>query len=171
MTFVEAAAMPHAAMLAIQGLRDRGEIQPGQKLLINGAGGGVGTFGVQIAKSIGVEVTGVDSPGKLDTMRSVGFDHTIDYTQEDFTRNGQCYDLILDTKTDRSTFDYARALSPNGIYVTVGGSTARLFQALIMDLNYINELFEAGKIKPVIDGPFKLNEYLKPSGILEKANT
>ena len=164
MTFVEAAAMPHAAMLAIQGLRDRGEIQPGQKLLINGAGGGVGTFGVQIAKSIGVEVTGVDSSGKLDTMRSVGFDHTIDYTQEDFTRNGQCYDLILDTKTDRSTFDYARALSPNGIYVTVGGSTARLFQALIMgrwistfskksirivalkpnkDLNYINELFEA----------------------------
>ncbi len=179
MTFMEAAAIPHAAMLAIQGLRDKGQIQPGQKLLINGAGGGVGTFGVQIAKLIGVEVTGVDSSGKLDMMRSMGFDHVIDYTQEDFTKNGQCYDLILDTKTNRSIFDYARALSPNGIYVTVGGSPARLFQALFLgpwisrfskkkmhivalkpnkDLDYMNELFEAGKIKPVIDGPYKLSE-------------
>jgi len=179
MTFIEAAAIPHAAMLAIQGLRDKGQIQPGQKLLINGAGGGVGTIGVQIAKLIGVEVTGVDSSGKLDMMRSMGFDHVIDYTQEDFTKNGQCYDLIFDTKTNRSIFDYARALSPNGIYVTVGGSTARLLQALFLgpwismfskkitrivalkpnkDLDYMNELFEAGKIKPVIDGPYKLNE-------------
>ena len=179
MTFVEAAAIPHAAMLAVQGLRDKGQIQSGQKLLINGAGGGVGTFAVQIAKLIGVEVTGVDSSGKLDMMRSMGFDHAIDYTQEDFTKNGQCYDLILDTKTNRSIFDYARALSPNGIYVTVGGSTARLFQALFLgpwismfskknirivglkpnkDLDYMNELFEAGKVKPVIDGPYKLSE-------------
>ena len=179
MTFVEAAAIPHAAMLAIQGLRDKGQIQPGQKLLINGAGGGVGTFGVQIAKLIGVEMTGVDNSGKFDMMRSMGFDHAIDYTQEDFTKNGQCYDLILDTKTNRSIFDYARALSPNGIYVTVGGSTARLFQALLLgpwismfskkkirivglkpnkDLDYMNELFEAGKVKPVIDGPYKLSE-------------
>ena len=179
MTFVEAAAIPHAAMLAIQGLRDKGQIQPGQKLLINGAGGGVGTFGVQIAKIIGVEMTGVDSSGKLDMMRSMGFDHVIDYTQEDFTKNEQCYDLILDTKTNRSVFDYARALCPHGIYVTVGGSMARLIQALLLgpwisrfskknirivglkpnkDLDYMNELFEAGKVKPVIDGPYKLNE-------------
>ena len=179
MTFVEAAAIPHAAMLTIQGLRDKGQIQPGQTLLINGAGGGVGTFAVQLAKSIGVEVTGVDSSGKLNMMRSMGFDHVIDYTQEDFTKNGQCYDLILDTKTNRSTFDYARALSPQGIYVTVGGTTTRLFQALFLgptirifsnkdirivalkpnkDLPYMNELFEAGKVKPVIDGPYSLSE-------------
>jgi NADPH:quinone reductase-like Zn-dependent oxidoreductase len=179
MTFDEAAAIPQAAMLAIQGLRDKGQIRQGQKLLINGAGGGVGTFAVQIAKLYGVEVTGVDSSGKLDMLRSMGFDQVIDYTQEDFTKNGQCYDLILDVKTNRSILDYARALSPNGIYVTVGGSMARLFQALILgpwismiskkkirivglkpnkDLAYMNELFEAGKVKPVIDGPYKLSE-------------
>jgi len=179
MTFDEAAAIPQAAMLAVQGLRDKGRIQPGQKLLINGAGGGVGTFAVQIAKLYGVEVTGVDSSGKLDMLRSMGFDQVIDYTQEDFTRSGQCYDLILDVKTNRSVFDYARALSPNGTYVTVGGSTARLFQASLLgpwisminkknihivllkpnkDLAYMNELFEAGKVKPVIDGPYTLSE-------------
>ncbi|MGD2092484.1 MAG: NAD(P)-dependent alcohol dehydrogenase, partial [Candidatus Aminicenantes bacterium] len=151
----------------------------GQKLLINGAGGGVGTFAVQIAKLNGVEVTGVDSSGKLDMLRSMGFDHVIDYTQEDFTKNRQCYDLILDVKTNRSIFDYMRVLSPNGIYVTVGGSMPRIFQALFLgpwismfikkkirivalkpnkDLAYMNELFEAGKIKPVIDGPYKLSE-------------
>jgi NADPH:quinone reductase-like Zn-dependent oxidoreductase len=112
-------------------------------------------------------------------LRSLGFDHIIDYTQEDFTKNGQCYDLILDVKTNRSMFDYTRALSPNGIYVTVGGSMARIFQALFLgplismiskknirlvalkpnkDLAYMNELFEAGKVKPVIDGPYKLSE-------------
>ena len=180
MTFVEAAAIPHAAMLAVQGLHDEGQIQPGQKLAINGAGGGVGTLGVQIAKSMGVvEVTGVDSSGKLDMMRSIGFVQTIDYTQEDFTENEQCYDLILDTKTNRSIFKYMRVLNPHGTYVTVGGDTPRLFQALFLgpiirmfskksvcivnlkpnkDLNYMNELFEAGKIKPVIDGPYKLSE-------------
>ena len=179
MTFIEAAAIPHAAMLSVQGLRDIGQIQPGQKVLINGAGGGVGIFGVQIAKLIGVDVTGVDSLGKFDMMRSMGFDQTIDYAQEDFTKNGQRYDLILDTKTNRSIFDYAHALSPNGIYVTVGGSMARLFQALLLgpwismfskknirivalkpnkDLDFINELFEAGKVKSVIDGPYKFSE-------------
>jgi NADPH:quinone reductase-like Zn-dependent oxidoreductase len=172
MTFAEAAAIPQAAMLAVQGLRDRGGIQPGQKVLINGAGGGVGTFAVQIAKLYGVEVTGVDSSAKLDLMRSLGFDKVIDYAQEDFTRNGTRYDLILDVKTNRSIFDYARALSPNGTYVTVGGSLARLFQILFIgplismttkkticvamlkpnkDLAYMCELFEAGKVKPVID--------------------
>ena len=182
MTFVEAAAIPHAAMLVIQGLRDKGQIQPGQKLLINGAGGGVGTLGVQVAKSIGVEVAGVDNSGKLDMMRSIGFDQVIDYTKEDFTQTGLRYDLILDTKTNRSIFKYARALSPNGTYVTVGGSTARLFQAFLLgpliqklskkhirvlglepnkDLDYVNELFETGKIKPVIDGPYELSEVPK----------
>ncbi len=130
MTFEEAAAIPQAGMLALQGLRDIGHIQPGQKLLINGAGGGVGTFGVQLAKLYGVDdVTGVDNSGKLDMMRSMGFDHVIDYTKEDFTKNGQCYDLILDNKMNRSVFDYMRALSPNGIYVTTVGSMARFLQA------------------------------------------
>lgn len=179
MTFDEAAAIPQAAMLAVQGLRDKGQIQPGQKLLINGAGGGVGTFAVQIAKLYGVEVTGVDSTGKLDMLRSMGFDHVIDYTKEDFTKNGLCYDLILDVKTNRSIFNYTRALNPNGTYVTVGGSLVRIFQALLLgplismiskkkirivalkpnkDLAYMNELFEAGRVKPVIDGPYKLSE-------------
>jgi NADPH:quinone reductase-like Zn-dependent oxidoreductase len=179
MTFAEAAAIPQAAMLAVQGLRDRGGIQAGQKLLINGAGGGVGTFAVQIAKLYGVEVTGVDSSAKLDLMRSLGFDDVIDYTQEDFTKNGRRYDLILDVKTNRSIFDYARALSPNGTYVTVGGSLARLLQILFIgplismtskkairivalkpnkDLAYMSELFEAGKVKPVMDRLRKLSE-------------
>src|SRR5687767_825955 len=179
MSFEEAAAIPQAAMLAVQGLIDKGHIQSGQKLLINGAGGGVGTFAVQIAKLYGVEVTGVDSSGKLDMLRSMGFDHVIDYTKEDFTKNGKSYDLILDVKTNRSMFDYARALSYKGVYVTVGGSIARLFQALFLsswismiskkyirivplkpnkDLAYMNELFEAGKIKSVIDGPYRLDE-------------
>ena len=132
MSFVEAAAVPQAAMLALQGLRDKGQIQAGQKLLINGAGGGVGTYAVQIAKLYGVEVAGVDSSGKLEMLRSIGFDQVIDYTQEDFTKNGQCYDLILDVKTNHSVFDYMRALSPSGVYVTVGGSLARIFQALLL---------------------------------------
>jgi len=180
MSFVDAAAIPQAAMLAVQGLIDRGKIYGGQKLLINGAGGGVGTFAVQIAKLYGLEITGMDNTGKLEMLRSMGFDHVIDYTQEDFTKNGQSYDLILDVKTNRSMFDYARALSRNGVYVTVGGSIGRLFQAVLLgplismiskkhirlvalkpnkDLLYINGLFEAGKLKPVIDGPYKLDDF------------
>jgi len=179
MSFVEAAAIPQAAMLAVQGLLDKGQIRQGQKLLINGAGGGVGTLGVQIAKLHGVQVTGVDSSGKLDMLRTMGFDQVIDYTKEDFTRSGQCYDLILDVKTNRSVFAYTRALCPHGVYVTVGGSTVRLLQALLLgpwislitkkrirmvllkpnkDLAYMNELFEAGKLKSVIDGPYKLSQ-------------
>ncbi len=181
MTFEEAAAIPQAAMLAIQGLH-KGKIRSGQKILINGAGGGVGTFAVQIAKLYGVEITGVDSAGKLDMLRSLGFDHVIDYKREDFTKNGKRYDLILDAKTNRSIFDYTRALRPHGIYVTVGGSMIRLLQALMLgswismiskkkigivalkpnkDLAYMKELFEAGKVKPVIDGPYKLDEVPK----------
>jgi NADPH:quinone reductase-like Zn-dependent oxidoreductase len=179
MTFEEAAAIPQAAMLAVQGLIDVGKIQSGQKLLINGAGGGVGTFGLQLARLFDVEVTGVDSAGKLEMLRAIGFDHVIDYTQQDFTRNGQQYDLILDAKTNRSMSDYIRALRPYGMYVTVGGSIPRLLQALILgpfismisgkkirivalkankDLAYMNELFEAGKIRPLIDGSYPLEE-------------
>lgn len=179
MTFAEAASIPQAAMLAIQGLRDIGGIQRGDKVLINGAGGGVGTFAIQIAGLYGAEVTGVDSSGKLDFMRSVGFDKVIDYTQEDFTHGGTSYDLILDVKTNRSPFDYARALKPNGRYVTVGGSMARLLQILLIrpfmaitskktlrlvvlkpnkDLAYCRELFEAGKVKPVFDEFHMLSE-------------
>ena len=190
MSFEEAAAIPQAAMLAVQGLIDKGKIHAGQKLLINGAGGGVGTFAVQIAKLYGVDITAVDSTSKLNMLQSIGFDHVIDYTREDFTRNGQCYDLILDVKTNRSMFNYTRALCPNGIYVTVGGSVGLLLQALILspwislickkqirivalktnkDLLYINELFEAGKIKPVIDGPYKLNDFLEAFKLFSKA--
>ncbi|MGK7929246.1 MAG: NAD(P)-dependent alcohol dehydrogenase [Spirulina sp.] len=180
MTFVEAAAIPHAAMLAMQGLRDEGQIQPGQKVLINGAGGGVGTLGVQIAQSMGVvDVTGVDRSDKLDMMRAIGFTQTIDYTREDFTQSQQHYDLILDTKTNRSIFKYLRVLRPQGIYVTVGGATPQLFQVLFLgpiarlfgkkkvclvnlkpnkDLDSINELIKAGKLKPAIDGPYPLSE-------------
>ncbi|HEY5772673.1 MAG TPA: NAD(P)-dependent alcohol dehydrogenase [Chitinophagaceae bacterium] len=190
MSFEEAASIPQAAMLAVQGLIDKGKIHAGQKLLINGAGGGVGTFGVQIAKLYGIEITGVDSTAKLHMLRSMGFDHVIDYTKEDFTKNSQRYDLILDAKTNRSMFDYARALSPNGTYVTVGGSISRLLQALFLgpwisminkkhirivslktnkDLIFMNELFEVGKVKPVIDGPYKLDEFHEAFRIFDKA--
>jgi NADPH:quinone reductase-like Zn-dependent oxidoreductase len=179
MTFEEAAAVPQAAVLALQGLRDKRQIQKGQKVLINGAGGGAGTFAVQIARSFGADVTGVDSTSKLDMMRSIGADHVIDYTQEDFTKNGQCYDLILDFAAHHSIFDYKRALSPKGIYVLVGGSSARMFQIMFMgplismtgskkirvlmhkpnkDLVFMKELFEAGKVNPVIDRRYMLSE-------------
>jgi NADPH:quinone reductase-like Zn-dependent oxidoreductase len=191
MSFEEAAAIPQAAMLAIQGLCDKGQIKTGQKLLINGAGGGVGTFAVQIAKLYGAEVTGVDSSGKFDMMRSIGFDHVINYKQEDFTKNGKRYDLILDVKTNRSIFDYSRALSRNGTYVIIGGSMRRLLQALILgpwfsminkkkisfvalksnkDLTYINELFETGKVKPVIDESYGIDEVPKALRLFAEGN-
>ncbi len=179
MTFEEAAATPQAGLLALQGLCNKREIRPGQGVLINGAGGGVGTFAIQIAKSFGAEVTGVDSTGKLDLIRSLGADYVIDYIQEDFTKNGKCYDLILDVKKDRSVFNYRRALSSNGVYVTVGGSTTRILQLVFLgplvsmtgskkltlvmhkpnkNLNILNDLFASGKIKPVIDRCFPLSK-------------
>lgn len=182
MSFEDAASIPQAAMLAVQALIDKGEIKQGQKLLINGAGGGVGTFAVQIARLYGAEITGVDHTGKLDLMRSVGFHHVIDYTLNDFTKNGLRYNLIVDAKTNRSMFDYARALCDDGVYVTVGGSLWRLLQAMLLapllkwmlkkhfrivalkpnkDLLYMNELFESGKIKPQIDGHYKLDDIQK----------
>lgn len=179
-TFEQAAAVPVAAVTALQGLRDNGHIQPGQKVLITGAAGGVGSFAVQIAKSFGAEVTGVCSTRKVDMVRSIGADHVIDYTQEDFTRGGQYYDLILDIAAYRSMFDYQRVLSPTGVYVMVGGSTTRLFQAMLtgpwismtgsrkmgsmlakpnqQDLMFISGLLEAGKIVPVIDRCYALAE-------------
>jgi NADPH:quinone reductase-like Zn-dependent oxidoreductase len=179
MTFEQAAAIPQAGMLAVQGLIDAGRIESGQKVLLNGAGGGVGTFALQIAKLYGVEVTVVDKAGKLDMLRAMGADHVIDYLKEDFTEGGKGYDLILDVRTNRSPFAYARALNLNGTYVTVGGNIPRLLQALVLgpvisrlskkhvrlvglrpnkDLAYMNELFEAGKLQPVIDGPYTLTD-------------
>lgn len=132
MTFEEATSLPHAAMLAMQGLIDCGGLREGQRVLINGAGGGVGTLGVQIAKLYGAETTGVDSAKKLDALRTAGFDHVVDYEREDFTERGQRYDLILDTKTTRSPWKHARALHDNGTYVTVGGDTHRILQTLCL---------------------------------------
>jgi NADPH:quinone reductase-like Zn-dependent oxidoreductase len=180
MTFEQAAALPQAGVLAMQGLLANGPLRPGQKILINGAGGGVGTIGVQVAKAQGVEVTGVDRASKLEMMRSLGFDHVIDYEQEDFTKSGKRYDLIVDTKTNRSPFEYARALNPHGTYATVGGVTAKLLQVLIVGwwirlttgkrvvliglkqnkhLAELSERFEAGHLVPVIDGPYKLSDW------------
>jgi NADPH:quinone reductase-like Zn-dependent oxidoreductase len=179
-TFEEAAAVPLAAVTALQGLRDQGQIQAGQKVLINGASGGVGTFAVQIAKSFGAEVTAVCSTGKMDMVRSLGADHVIDYTQEDFTQNGQRYDLILAANGYHPISAYKRALTPQGIYVMAGGSGAQMFQALLLgplmsitggkkmrtvsakpdqeDLTFIKELLEAGKVAPVIDRRYSLSE-------------
>lgn len=179
LTFEEAAAVPEAAVVALQGLRDEGQIQPGQKVLINGASGGIGTFAVQIAKVFGAEVTGVCSTRNLDIVHSVGADHVIDYTQEDFTQNGQRYDLILATVGYRSIYDYKRALSPRGIYVMTGGSMAQVLQAMLLgpslsktggqtltnlsnkpnqeDLAFMKELLEAGKVIPVIDRWYPLS--------------
>ena len=181
--------MPMAAVTALQGLRDKGEIQPGQKVLINGASGGVGTFALQIAKAFGAEVTAVCSTGKLEMVRAIGADHVIDYTQADFTQNGQRYDLILAANGYHSISDYKRALSPKGIYVMAGGSTAQMFQAMLLgpwismtgskkvrnflagpnqkDLAFLKELFEAGKVVPVIDRWYPLSETAEAIRYLE----
>ena len=180
MTFEEAAALPQAAVIALQGIRDKGQVQPGHQVLINGAGGGAGTFAVQLAKLYGAEVTGVDHTDKLDFLRSLGADHVIDYTREDFTKTGQQYDLILDVIAHRSVLAYRRALKPTGSYFCVGGSVATLFQILLLgpwirrrtgkrirmlmvqpnreDLVTITELCEAGKIVPAIDKRYPFSE-------------
>jgi NADPH:quinone reductase-like Zn-dependent oxidoreductase len=178
MTFDEVAAIPQAALIALQGIREKGQVQPGQRVLINGAGGGGGTFAVQLAKLYGAEVTGVDNTGKMDFMRSLGADHVIDYTREDFTKNGKQYDLILDLIAHRSVFAYKRALMPNGSYFFVGGSVPTIFQILLLgpwirrttgkkirllvvqpnsnDLVVMMELCEAGKVIPFIDRRYPL---------------
>ncbi|TET00363.1 MAG: NAD(P)-dependent alcohol dehydrogenase [Promethearchaeota archaeon] len=191
MTFEEAATLPQAAILALQGLRDKKQIQPREKVLINGAGGGVGTFAVQIAKFFGAEVTGVDSTEKLDMVRSIGADYVIDYTQEDFTKSEQHYDLILDVVVSHSISDFKRVLNPNGILRMVGGSMARVFKAALLgplisrskkmsivvwkpnkkeDMVFLTELIETGKVVPVIDRQYPLSEVAEAFRYLEEGH-
>src|SRR5215469_8116752 len=180
LTFEQAAAIPQAGVIALQGIRTQGHVQPGQHVLINGAGGGAGSFAVQLAKLDGAEVTGVDSTSKLDFVRSLGADHVIDHTREDFTKTGHQYDLILDLVAYRSVFAYPRALKPGGRYFMVGGSVATLLPILLLgpgisrtagkhirvlgvqrtqqDLLAIAGLCESGTIVPVIDRQYPLRE-------------
>ncbi|OLS25410.1 MAG: NAD-dependent alcohol dehydrogenase [Candidatus Heimdallarchaeota archaeon LC_2] len=190
MTFEEASTIPQAGVLALQGIKGKLPPQPGQKVLINGAGGGVGTFAIQIAKYYGTEVTAVDSADKFDMMLSLGADHVIDYTQEDFTKNKKQYDLILDVIARRGVFAYRRALAPKGSYRMVGGSTRRIFQVLILgsiisrfsskkvgilmgrpnnkeDMEFLVELFEDKKVVPVIDKIYSLNQAIEALRYLE----
>jgi NADPH:quinone reductase-like Zn-dependent oxidoreductase len=180
LSFEEAAAVPLAAITALQGLRDHGQIKSGQQVLINGASGGVGTFAVQIAKSYDTEVTAVCSTGKMDMVRSLGADQVIDYTREDFTKSGKTYDLIFAANGNRSVFAYSRALKPNGIYVVAGGSMSQFIQTALLgpfismmgkkkiksfvarpnqdDLNIMTELIESGKVKPLIDRRYPFSQ-------------
>ena len=179
-TFEEAAAVPQAGVLALQGILKGAQGRPGQKVLINGAGGGVGTFAVQLAKLSGAEITGVDASHKLQVVRSVGADHVIDYKQEDFTTTGERYDLIIDCQNFRSMFDNRRALRPGGTYAMVGGSIPRVYQLWFLSLIAyltredrklclvaegankgladLKELIEGGKLVPVIDSIYQLSE-------------
>ena len=188
LAFEAAAAVPMAAVTALQGLRDTGQIQPGQKVLINGASGGVGTFAVQIAKSFGVHVTAVCSTRNLDLARSLGADQVIDYTQEDFTQNGQQYDLIFDIVANYSLSACKRALSPKGIYVACAFSPGAMllgpwismtgnkkmvsFVAVPnqKDLNFMKELLETGKVVAVIDRQYTLSEVPEAMRYLDKVH-
>ena len=192
LSFDEAAAVPLAAVTALQALCDKGHIQPGQKVLVNGASGGVGTFAVQIAKSFGAEVTGVASTGKLEMVLALGADHVIDYTKEDFTKNGQLYDLIIAANGYHPISDYKRALSPRGIYVMTGGSGMQMVEAMLQgswismtgnkkmgnlmmksnkeDLIFMKELLEAGKVVPVIDRRYPLSEVADAMRYLEEGH-
>ncbi len=192
LSFEEAAAVPMAAVTALQGLRSNGQIQPGQKVLINGASGGVGMFAVQIAKSFGAEVTAVCSTRNLDIVRSIGADHVIDYKKEDFTQNGHRYDLILAANGYHSISDYRRILAPQGTYVTTGGSMAQMSQAMLQgrwismtgsqkmgnllarpnkeDLAFVKDLLEAGKVRPVIDRCYPLSQVRDAIRYLEEGH-
>ena len=193
LSFEEAAAVPMAAVTALQGFHYAGQVQPGQKVLINGASGGVGTFAVQLAKTFGAEVTAVCITRNLDMARSIGADHVIDYTKEDFAKNGKKYDLILAANGDRSISDYRRALSPKGVYVHTGGSMRQMTQAMLQgpwisrtggqrmgsmgvakpnkkDLVAIKELLEAGKVRPVIDRCYALNQAADAIRYLEEGH-
>ena len=180
LSFEAAAAVPVAALTALQGLRDKGQIQPGQQVLIHGASGGVGTFAVQLAKAFGAEVTAVCSTRNVDMARSIGADHVIDYTQEQFSRNGRRYDVILAVNGNHPLQDYWRALRPSGIAVVLGGSLAQFFQGVLLgplvsrigrkkvrsfiarinqtDLVFLKELLEEGLVVPVIDRCYPLRE-------------
>jgi NADPH:quinone reductase-like Zn-dependent oxidoreductase len=194
-TFEQAAAVPVAALTALQGLRDKGQIQSGQKVLINGASGGVGTFAVQIAKSFGADVTGVCSTRNVDMVRSIGADQVIDYTQEDFTKSGKRYDLILNCYATHSLLEYRRALNPKGRYVGVGGPVGSMLSILAgqirqlvfsrfvsqkfvsfiaklnqKDLGIMGKLMEAGKVTPVIDRRYRLSEVPEAVRYLEEGH-
>lgn len=193
LSFEEAAAVPMAAITALQGIRYAGQIRPGQKVLINGASGGVGSFALQLAKSFGAEVTAVCSTRNLDMARLIGADYVIDYTKEDFAKNGQHYDLILAVNGNRSISDYRRALTDKGVYVQIGGSMAQMSQAMLQgpwismtgsqkmgamgvakpnqnDLVLMKELLEAGKVKPVIDRCYPLGETAEAIRYLEEGH-
>ncbi len=189
-SFEDAAAVPVAAITALQGLRDKGRIQRGHKVLVDGASGGVGTFAVQIAKSFGAEVTAVCSTRNVDTARSIGADHVIDYTREDFTQSGQRYDLIMGANAYHSVFDYRRALSQDGIYVMAGGG--RVLQAMLLgpllsrigskkmrffiaklnktDLVLLKDFLEAGKVVPVIARRYPLSDVAEALRYLEEGH-
>ncbi|MFZ0919483.1 MAG: NAD(P)-dependent alcohol dehydrogenase [Candidatus Dormiibacterota bacterium] len=184
LTFEQAATVPMAGSVALQALRDHGDVQAGQKVLVNGASGGIGTFAVQIAKALGAEVTGVCSPSNVEMVRSIGADHVIDYTRDDFTQNGERYDFILDNISNRSLSDLRRALTARGMLVPNGGqfqnrwfsSAGRLIKAMVSfrfvsqrlgrfvvaqkhdDLLALKELIEASKVMPVIDRTYPLSE-------------
>jgi NADPH:quinone reductase-like Zn-dependent oxidoreductase len=181
MSFEQSAALPQVGLLALQGLRHKGSIQSGQQLLINGAGGGVGTLALQYAKSLGAEVTCVDSTEKFDLLRSLGADHLIDYKKEDYTQDGRQYDRILDVIALRTVSDYKRALKPGGIFVMLGGSMNGWYILHILfgsifsrfgnkkiclmgykpnrkDLEFLNQLFEEGKAVPIIDKCYPLED-------------
>jgi NADPH:quinone reductase-like Zn-dependent oxidoreductase len=192
LSFEDAAAVPVAAITALQGLRDKGRIQPGHKILVDGASGGVGTFAVQIAKSFGAEVTAVCSTRNVHTARSIGADHVIDYTREDFTQSGQRYDLILGANAHHSIFDYSRALKQGGIYVIVGGGLVRILQGIVLgpllslignkktcffianinhkDLVSLKDLLEPGKVVPVIDRRYPLSDAAEALRYLEEGH-
>jgi NADPH:quinone reductase-like Zn-dependent oxidoreductase len=192
LSFEDAAAVPVAAISALQGLRDKGSIQQGQNVLVDGASGGVGTFAVQIAKSFGAKVTAVCSTGNVDKARSLGADRVIDYTRENFTKSGQRYDLILAVNAYHSIFDYRRALSQDGICVLVGGDLAQVFQGILLgpllsmigrkkvcfvganinqkDLVFLKDLLEAGKVKPVIDRRYPLSDLAEALRYLEQGH-
>lgn len=192
LSFKEAAAVPMAGVTALQALRNKGNIQTGQKVLIYGASGGVGTFAVQIAKSLGAEVTGICSTRNLEILRTLGADHAIDYKKEDFAKRTEKYDLILAVNGYQPISAYKRALKSNGTYVLSGGSGAQYIQAMVMgpwisltgfkkmssmlqrqnqeDLIYMSELIEAGKVKPVIDRSFKLSEVDKAFRYFEEGH-
>lgn len=189
-SFEDAASVPVAALTALQGLRDKGQIQQGQKVLVDGASGGVGTFAVQLAKSFGAEVTAVCSTGKVETARSLGADHVIDYTQQDFTKNGKRYDLILAANAYHSIFAYRRALSTRGIYVMAGGGGFQIFQGMVLgpllsllgskkmrffianinqkDLGLLKDFLETGKVVPVIDRRYPLSRVAEALSYLEE---
>ncbi len=190
LTFEQAAAVPTAALTALQGLRDAGKVREGQKVLINGASGGVGAFAVQIAKSFGAEVTGVCSTKNVDMVRSIGADHVIDYTKTDFTKNGQRYDLILDNVANRSFSDLRRALTPQGIIIPNSGhgGMGYVFKAILLspfmrqqgsmffstpnkkDLVILKELIESGKVTPVIDRTYPLSDTPEAFRYLEESH-